>query len=164
MWAPLSHLYGLHLHNSNRLPDEKPDEFLKEKASENSCTLGSASSAHRLLSFRAQEIFQVLEMCPEMVNLHWTLLINHFHSLFLSNAILDLCSCSSRSNEHYFSALNDVQVIECRFAAAAAVDAKYLRFEKMLCSLMTGTLLCLSCTKDSKKSFVFLSKSTDNSR
>jgi hypothetical protein len=38
-----THLYVWHLHNSNRLQDEKPDEFLMEMVVENSSTSVSAS-------------------------------------------------------------------------------------------------------------------------
>lgn len=64
--------------------------------------------------------------------------------LTLENSLIHLgwSFCSFHLIEHYFSALNDVQVIDCLFAvAAAAADAKCLRYGKMLCSLIAGTLL-----------------------
>lgn len=98
----LSHLYELHLHNLDRLPDEMPDEFLAGKVAGNSCTSASASLANRLLSVHAREIFQVLKMCPGMAI--WMWLPDHLCFSFRLNVLSDWSSCSIHLSAHYFSA------------------------------------------------------------
>lgn len=131
----VSHLYELHLHNLNRrLPDEMPDEFQVEKASESSSTLASASWARRTFpSVRARARSQVVVRRRARVIL--MLSTNQF-------GYSSLTSCSVHLAARDSSASNDARVIDCRFAVAAvdAVGGGCPRCERTIWALTTGTL------------------------